>query len=309
VAARRFHFVVNPVSGRRQAPTIAGALARRLEAAGHATTTHLTTAPGDARAHVASLAPGAFDVLVVAGGDGTLREVVNSRPPPLPWSVAMLPAGTANLVSREAVFPLTRDVETLAASLLAATPWAVDLLEIRREGAAPEWAVATIGVGLDAEVVHRVAAVRARETVGGGGGYQHWIGPILSTLREFPVPEVEVSVDGARPVRGTAAIVQNSKAYGGFLRLVPDATLDSRRLSVVVLSPRRRRDLFSIASSLLVGRVLRRRGVRLLRGREARIRADRPTPVAVDGDAAGRTDLDVRLVPEGLTLLRRRPGT
>src|SRR5262245_4663041 len=84
-------------AARVRVPALVEALARRLSAAGATATSRLTKAAGDAKAHVAGLSTDAADRLVIVGGDGTLHEAVNGRPPPLPWPVAIVPVGTANL--------------------------------------------------------------------------------------------------------------------------------------------------------------------------------------------------------------------
>jgi len=80
----RYHFVVNPVAGRRAALPLAERVRGLLHEAGAETTCHVTSAAGDASLHVAGLDPAALDRLVVVGGDGTLREVVNAKATPPP---------------------------------------------------------------------------------------------------------------------------------------------------------------------------------------------------------------------------------
>jgi diacylglycerol kinase family enzyme len=218
----------------------------------------------------------------------------------------MLPVGTANLVCREAGLPLRADADRIARALLGARAWPVGVMEARRPSGEVFRAVATIGVGLDAEVVRRAAEVRA--SAGGTGGYSKWIAPVLGALRDFPVPDLEVSVDGAPPVRGAAAIVQQSRAYAGFLRIDPEAALDSGRFTVVVLPVRRRRDLLRTAVGLLSGTLRRQRDAWFARGTSATIRASPPAAVQSDGDPAGTTDLSIRLLPSALTLLRASPA-
>jgi diacylglycerol kinase (ATP) len=304
----RFHFVVNPVAGRRHARALAAAVMEGLRTQGHGVTSHETVAPGDARRHVASLDAGSLDRLVVAGGDGTLREVVNSRPPPLPWPVAMLPVGTANLVSREVALPLSRDPDVVLRALLAAEPWKVSLLEIARDGAPPEHAVATIGVGLDGEIVRCVAAARARASVPGAGGYRQWVAPLWSTFRGYRFPSVEATLDGTRTYRGAAVITQNSRSYGGLLSLDPEARLDADAFRVVVARTRSRRDLPRFFLGALRGRLTDYHDVLSRPAQEVLIRARVPVAVQADGDPAGTTDLVVRLRPRSLTLLRRAPA-
>ncbi|MDJ0975703.1 MAG: diacylglycerol kinase family protein, partial [Planctomycetota bacterium] len=94
----RYHFIVNPVAGRGRVTTILDDVQTMLREHGFEVSRYVTKAAGDAGVHVATLGPDEVDRVVVVGGDGTLREVVNGMPPPLPWPIGIVPVGTANLV-------------------------------------------------------------------------------------------------------------------------------------------------------------------------------------------------------------------
>jgi diacylglycerol kinase family enzyme len=271
------------------------ALRERLAAAGAAVTTHRTSGPGDARTHVAGLAPDAIDRLVVVGGDGTLHEVVNALPPPLPWPVALVPVGTANLVARDAGLPLRGSPERFARIALEGRRWPVDLLETDRG-----LVLAVAGVGLDAEIVAAVA--RARR--GQAGGYLRWVRPIAKAFLDYEPPDLEVVVDDGPAVRGGAVVVQNTLCYGGLFTLHPRARLDDGRLDVVVFVQASRRDWFRVVAEAFTGRLAKDRGVRLLSGTRVVVRSARPAPVQMDGDPAAATPLAARVLPGALTLLR-----
>jgi diacylglycerol kinase family enzyme len=216
----------------------------------------------------------------------------------------MLPVGTANLVSREVALPLTREADVLFEGIVRALPWTVGLLEIHRAGALPERAVATVGAGLDGEIVHRVARARAGASTPGAGGYRRWVGPITGALGGGRFPLVEATLDGRRTYRGTAVVLQHARAYGGVFSITPDARLDSDVIDVVVVRSRSRRDLLRLLVGAWRSRLSRYHDVVHRRATEVWIRARDPVSVQADGDPAGTTDLFVRLLPRSLTLLR-----
>jgi diacylglycerol kinase (ATP) len=298
----RVHLLVNPVAGRNRAGPLADAVARRLEEAGAKVTVERTRAAGDAGRMAAALAPDAADRVVVVGGDGTLREVVNARPLPLPWPLGLLPVGTANVVGRELRIPLGGSPRAAATALLAAQPWAVNALEVTYASGGRELAVANVGVGLDAEVVRAVSAARARRR--GLGGYAVWLKPILATVAAYRAPRLTVRVDQGRVYPASALVVQGGLAYGGVFRLAPDARLDAPTLSVALLQTPGRRDAFRILARALARRATRDRDLLLLRAHEVAVAADPPVGLQADGDPAGETPLTVRLLPRALTLLR-----
>ncbi|MDA1194394.1 MAG: diacylglycerol kinase family lipid kinase [Planctomycetota bacterium] len=295
-----YHFVVNPAAGRGQAGPLAEALVQALRAAGAAGSLYITTAAGDAAAHVRSLEVDALDRLIVIGGDGTLREVVNALPPPIPWPVGIVPMGTANVVGRELRMPLDHQAPALVHALLHAKPWPVDVLRITHPDGTVEHAVANTGVGLDAEVVHAVSRVRA----GGAGGYLRWMRPILDSLSSFRFPPLRVTLDERVTYAAGACIVQNARNYGGVFELAPGAALDSGALDVMLVRTRTHRGLFGILFSALMRRAERNHDVKFVRATHVRLRSATRVPVQADGDPAGWTDVQIEVVPGALTLLR-----
>ncbi len=291
----RIHVVANPTAGRGRARTLAHDVVAALRGSGAAAEVHLTTGPGDAKAYVTALPQGAVDRIVSIGGDGTLHEIVNARPAALRVPIALVPLGTANLVARDAGIALKADAATYARIALADRLWTVDLLETDRG-----LSLANVGVGLDAAVVRAVASARG----GGVGGYTKWLSPIAKTFLDYVPPAIEVSVDGGPVVRGGAAIVQNTRNYGGLFTLASDARMDDGRLEVTVLRRAKRRDFFRMLVRAYASNLDRDAGVTILRGTSVEIRASTPVATQSDGDPFGETPIHVRVAPRALTLIR-----
>jgi diacylglycerol kinase family enzyme len=296
------HIVVNPVAGRRRAAGLADEVGARLERAGARVTRFVTGGAGDARAHAATLDP-TIDRVLLAGGDGTLREVVNARALPLPWPLLLAPVGTANLVSRDVERMLVRDPERIAATLLEGESWQVDAMEILRGGVPAERAIATIGVGLDAEIVRAATAARKRM---GTGGYRRWVVPVWSAFMGFRFPKITVRTEEGRVEPCHAVVLQKARTYGGIFRLVQGSALDSEHIDVVVVRTARRRDLLRLVVDALRGTFHLGRDITCLRTRSVTIESESPVPVQADGDPAGETPITVRVVPRALSLLRSR---
>lgn len=297
----RYHFVVNPVAGRGTSVALIGAVAEALRAAGDEVTSYVTTAAGDAGRHAGELEEDALDRLVVVGGDGTLREIINGRDV-IPWPVGIVPMGTANIIAREARMPLDRKAAHLAQALRKATPWQVDLIVLKRGAEGEERALANVGAGVDADIVHTISALRA--SADGAGGYSRWVRPMWRTLCSFSFPRLRVTVDGRRTYAAAACTVQNARNYGGVFELSPDAALDSGGLEVVLLRARTNRDLFRILFASWFRRAPLQNDVQIISGRHVRIESTEPVRLQADGDPAGRTDVELELLPGALTLLR-----
>src|SRR3954449_347113 len=153
-----------------------------------------------------------YDVVVAFGGDGTLNEVANGLAgTDLP--VAVLPGGSTNVVSRTLGIP--NDVVDATEHLLSLVdewqPRKIDLGMVDER-----YFVFACGVGIDATVVKRVDR---NPTLKGNAGpyYYSWAG-ISSFYRKYLLNPVRVrtTVDGAEPVEGITAIVQNADPFSYF---------------------------------------------------------------------------------------------
>src|SRR5262245_27045600 len=105
-APGRRHLLVifNPTAGRGARRKLRLAL-QALDRLGAAATVQETTAPGDAETFAAVASSARVDDLAVAGGDGTINEVVNGM---TDWRLplAVFPVGTANVLAQELELPM-----------------------------------------------------------------------------------------------------------------------------------------------------------------------------------------------------------
>lgn len=79
-----------------------------VRAGGHLVDVHVTFEPGDSAACAAAAARGGVDVVVAAGGDGTINEVANGLDG-YDTPLGVLPLGTANDFARQVGIPADAD--------------------------------------------------------------------------------------------------------------------------------------------------------------------------------------------------------
>ncbi len=298
----RIYLLENPSAGRRGGHAFVEALVHALSRAGHRVTTYVGDAPGDLARHLLEIRTADLDALLVAGGDGTVRALLNAAQDLPPWPIGVVPTGTANLVARETRFWKSGSADDLATALPRAERWPVDVLEVTRADGSSERAITSVGIGLDGAMVHAVAVVREHGM--SSGGYARWVAPVLKTFGGYGFPAIQVRPDDRPAFTTPLVIVQNSRHYGGLFSLSPTARLDSGRLDLVTVRSRTRRDLLRLGLRASTGRFHLDRQVRFATAQRVRIRTPRPLEVQIDGDAAGRTDVEVRVRPAALTLLR-----
>ncbi len=284
---RRALVIVNPIAGRGAGERRLDELRSGLRGVGLAVEVRVTARPGDAREMAAEAE--AHDLVAVAGGDGTLNEVLNGLEADRP--VAVLPLGTGNVAAKE--FGLPRRVGRFCQMVARGRELAVDL------GAANgRRFIAMVGAGFDADVAAELAAGRS-----GAIRMARYVGPVLRHLARRRVPRIAVSVDGAQAAEAQGfALVSNVHSYGGPFEIAPQAKPCDGLLDVCVL-PRGGLLRYSRAMLAFILRCWRLSGARYLRGRAVLLTSREPVRYQVDGDPAGWLPADVELLERKLRLI------
>lgn len=247
----------------------------------------------------AALTAGA-DVVVAAGGDGTVR-VVASELARTGVSLGILPAGTGNLLARNLGLPL--QMAPALEVVLRGQDRAIDLVGMTGDGMEETEHFAVMGgLGLDAAIMQG-APDDLKKRMG-------WPAYFVSGVRHMrdPAIRVEIAVDDEPPVkhRARTVVIGNVGTLTGGIPLLPDATPDDGLLDVVVVAPPRFLGWFGVLFRVLTRR--RRVDERLNRmtGRRVVIKAAHETPRQLDGDACG-AGTEVRAEVEPGVLLVRVP--
>jgi YegS/Rv2252/BmrU family lipid kinase len=246
--------------------------------------------------HATELAAMAGDRLVVAaGGDGTINEVLNGLDKEA--TLGILPLGTANVLARELGLPL--DVERACERILRGERVKIDFgVATNREGVERRFACMA-GIGFDAHVVRAVTPRLKRYLRGLAFALT-----AFKVLAKEDFPWVQV-IHGDTTYVTRFAIVANAHHYGGDLRAASDPDLLAsgeleavlvRRVSVL-LRP-------DILGSVLARRPLDR-SMRFFRARELRACAPgADVPVQLDGEVWENLPMSFRVEPGALEVVR-----
>ncbi len=244
----------------------------------------------------AAVAAGA-DVIAAAGGDGTVR-VVCAEMAGTGIPVGVIPAGTGNLLARNLGIPLSQD-EALD-TVLHGQDRAIDVVAVEGDHLDKTRFVVMAGLGLDAAIMDGAPdALKAR---------LGWTAYVLAGARHlgYPAVRIDISVDGAEPVRRRArtVVIGNVGLLQAGIPLLPDALIDDGLLDVVVIAPRR---LFGWVPLALRVFTRGKRTDELLdrfTGRSVVLTVPNATPRQLDGDTVGPgTELRASIEP-GLLLVR-----
>lgn len=288
---RRVLIIHNPVSGRPGAHLLVRGLTSSLRRLGHDVDLQLTRGVGDATAHATQAVREHYPLVVAAGGDGTVNEVLQ----PLVGtavSLGVLPIGTVNLWARETGVPA--DPEALAALLDRGPFQWVDVGQ-----ADSRYFLLMAGLGFDAAVVAGLNIALKRRF--GRASYA------VAAARLAPFyrgSRIRLSLDGQEE-RMTAllVLVSNTRRYGGNWQAIPHAVADDGLLDVLVIRGER---LWAGVPQMgaLFGDPRRRQAVFQKRAAEVVVEAEGMLPMQVDGDGAGgQSAIRIVAVPRALRVL------
>ena len=220
------------------------------------------------------------DLVIVCGGDGTVREVcAELAGTGIP--VGIVPAGTGNLLARNLGIPLY--IRSAIDVALNGQDRAIDLVDVSGDGIEDTHFMVMAGMGFDAALMEGVNDdIKAR--VG-------WLAYVVSGLRSlmFPAVKVEIQIDDEEPTvhRARTVVVGNVGHLQAGMPLLPDAAIDDGLLDVVILHPQRFVSWIPLAVRVLAKATKTDELINRMTGQRVVLRASSDTPRQLDGDSIG----------------------
>lgn len=252
---------------------------------------HLTTGPGDATVVARQAARDGMELVVAAGGDGSLNEVANG----LVGSeveLGLIPVGTENVLARELGVPLR--VSQACRFLFDTTPRWIDLGRI-----GDRYFVCFAGIGFDAHVAHRLSA--ARKASLGAMAYVltslESLGSYRSTNRHAVIRVDAETLESSYWM----ILVGNIQNYGGRLKPAPKARTDDGLLDLCLYPGGNYPATVRQMVSTFHGKHLHLPGMIYRQAQRIEITTEPVEQVQLDGDPwTGTTPLVVEVAPRRL---------
>ena len=223
--ARTLRVIVN---GKAAADAALRQAVRRLREEGVPVEVRVTWEQGDAARYAAEASRDECDVVVAAGGDGTINEVVNglmSEPPPVRTAVAVCPYGTANDFATGCGIPVG---DPLAALRLAARQ-KIRPIDVGR--ANDRYFINVASGGFGAEVTTSTPPDMKRLL----GGAAYSLMGMVTAMKLTPYRARLVVQDQLFEGQVIIMAVANGRQCGGGFRVAPNALLDDGLLDVMVV--------------------------------------------------------------------------
>lgn len=242
---KRCRIIYNPTSGREAMKNNLVDILNILERAGYETSAYATTPePNSAKNEAERAAKAGFNLIVAAGGDGTINEVVNGIAPlkhrP---KLGIIPAGTTNDYARALKIP--REDPIGAAKVIAKGQTVkMDIGE-----AGKNWFVNIAAGGLLTELTYGVPS-----QVKSLFGYLAYLVKGAELLPQIKPIKMHLEYDGGTyDGKASMFFLALTNSIGGFEQIVPDASLDDGKFTLIVVKTSNLIEILQLITMVLNG--------------------------------------------------------
>lgn len=259
----------------------------------------ITLRPGEDLLDLAREAAAMADLILVAGGDGTIRAVAKAlQGTGIP--LALIPFGTVNVLARELGIPIDDPATAVDVAIDGiATP--IDIGFCNEE---PFLLVCSGGV--DSATVAQV-----NTDIKSAVGATAYAMAAVGALATFTPPRVRIRIDDLQLPETEVFLIAvgNTSLYGGDIRLLPGASIYDGLLDIAIFlaptlsTPVRNAAFLPQLASVALGRHPENDTIQLYRGKQVIIESDKPIPLQMDGDLGGETPARLTVAPGALRIM------
>lgn len=280
MSKQRTLLIINPISGTMPKEGIAARVVERLGPSGHEVLSAMTEYAGHGAELAARARQDGFDLVIAAGGDGTVNEVASALRSGQ-TALAILPLGSGNGLARHLYGSI--DIDRVLDIIARGNVTRADYGTVND---IPFFC--TFGLGFDAKVSREFEHLPSR-------GITTYIKSALQEYLTYSphVYEIETGEESVR-VRAFIVAVCNASQYGNNAFIAPHASIHDGLLDITIIHAGNPLTRFGAAVELFTGRLDRNLLIQTLRVRSATIR-HLPGPGHIDGEP--------RMMPETLNVM------
>ncbi|WP_449538674.1 diacylglycerol kinase [Ferdinandcohnia sp. Marseille-Q9671] len=274
---KRARIIYNPTSGRELFKRHLPEVLMKLEGAGYETSCHATTGAGDATNAARTAVERKFDLVVAAGGDGTINEVVNGlaeqeyRP-----TLGIIPVGTTNDFARAIGVP--RNIEGACDVIVEGNSVPIDIGRVN-----DKYFINIAGGGRLTELTYEVPS-KLKTMLGQLAYYLKGI-EMLPSIRPT---EVSIEYDG-KLYEGEIMLflVSLTNSVGGFEKLAPDSSLNDGLFDLLILKKANLADFIKVATLAIRGEHINDPHVIYTKANRVKINPTEKMQINLDGEYGG----------------------
>lgn len=285
--------IINPKAGRRKTSPLPDIKETFTKEPFFDLDVHETTGPGDATVAAGQAAAEGYDVVIAAGGDGSIFEVSNGLVG-TEACLGVIPIGTENVLAREMGVPL--DPRKATEHLIKTQPRLIDVGKVE-----DQYFVCFAGIGFDAHVAHNLPSERKKRF--GALAYFYTSAEKLAEYRKTP-HQAKVTLDGKEhEFEFLIFVISNIRTYGGGLLPAPEAKVDDGLLDVCVLPYAGYAKTMRQTVAMRSGKHIKLPGVEYFQAKDIVIETHESKQIQLDGDAwPGSSPFHISAVPRSLNV-------
>lgn len=284
-------FIVNPKAGiTPKSKLIIELLAGNLLPSRFKASVLFTEYPGHATQLARNSMDQGADVIVAAGGDGTINEVAEAmQGSKIPMGI--LPSGSGNGLAR--CLGISMSYPLSLRTIIKGYTREIDLARIN-----DRIMVSIAGVGFDAHVAEKFAGSDIR-------GLVSYARIILNEFRKYNPLHYDVLIDGKKIERNALMIsFANSNQFGFHTRIAPEAMIDDGFLDVCVVKPIRTSQILKLGYHMLRGTLGRTGYAEYFRAKTIQILNLGSSIVNIDGEpVAVENEVNISIMPKSLLVI------
>jgi len=285
----RYTIITNPVAGKMAVEQKLSALAGASKILA-ANIYGLDTTTAEEFGRCARELATRFDVLVTAGGDGTLSDIINSVDT-AQVPVGFLPLGTGNAIAY--ALKCKGDLADIATRIRDGEIHEYDLIDCDGKRRA-----FTVSVGIEGTIIR----LRDQYRLWGGTGFKTYFRAVLNGyLKEYKRTSARITIDTSTfEINDLLSLMVVKQPYYGFgMRVVPKARFDDRKLHVLCINEGLLKSTIGGVSAFLIGNRIGRYAT----GRQLTLKLARPLVMQYDGNEGWEADsFTFKVIPKALKI-------
>jgi len=275
---KRARIIYNPTSGREIFRKELPKVLQRLEEAGYETSAHATRGEGDATYAAKVAVERQYNLVVVAGGDGTINEVIQGiaeaeyRP-----KIGIIPAGTTNDFARALEIP--REIKKAVDIIIDDDrPKALDIGKVN-----DQYFINIAGGGDLTELTYDVP-IKMKSAIGQLAYYIKGI-EMLPSLK--PVQTRIEYDDHVFEGEIMLFLISNTNSVGGFEKLAPNALIDDGYFDMLILKKSNLAEFLRVASAGIRGAHLENDNIIYTQAKRIKVIPQDKMLLNIDGEYGG----------------------
>ncbi|MCH5346189.1 MAG: diacylglycerol kinase family lipid kinase [Muribaculaceae bacterium] len=263
--------IINPISGTRSHRSLPRLVSRKLEDLGYQVEIAQTEAHGDATRLAADAAARGRDLVIAAGGDGTVNETAAALCG-TKTALAILPCGSGNGLARHLDIPIdpVLALDIIADGRILATDYGTVNGDHKF--------FCTFGVGFDAAVSHTFAGQRRR-------GRLSYIKSAVEEVLRFRPEDSTIEAAGQIITRRAFLVaVCNASQYGNNAYIAPAASIDDGLLDITIIHSGNPIQTALVGVDIMTGYLNHNTLIQTLKARRVTITRNNDGLAHIDGD-------------------------